>query len=70
MKNVISVTSRALNQLLKIKTEYNSKYIHFGVKSGGCSGFQYVLGGFKRVWVVVNRFWVVFNRWYVFFNCC
>ena len=43
MKNVISVTSRALNQLLKIKTEYNSKYIHFGVKSGGCSGFQYVL---------------------------
>ena len=43
MKSVINVTSKALRQLSKIKTEYNTRYIFFGVKSGGCSGFQYVL---------------------------
>lgn len=42
-KNLINITSNAIKQLVRIKQNQPSKYIAFGVKSGGCSGFQYTL---------------------------
>ena len=41
MKNVISVTSKALVQIKKILIDNNSKAITFGIKSGGCNGYEY-----------------------------
>ena len=41
MKNVISVTSKALFQIKKIIIDNNSKAVTFGAKSGGCNGFSY-----------------------------
>lgn len=40
MKNVISVTQKAFNQLQKINTD---KYITFFIEGGGCNGFKYCL---------------------------
>lgn len=42
-RNIISVTPSAVKKLLEISQKYNVLYINFTVKSGGCSGFQYVL---------------------------
>ena len=42
-RSIISVTPNAVKKLLEIKEKYQVSYINFTVKSGGCSGFQYVL---------------------------
>ena len=41
--SIISISKFALNALKKIQTNYGTKYISFGIKSGGCSGFEYYL---------------------------
>jgi iron-sulfur cluster assembly protein len=43
LKSIISVTPSAAIKLLDIQKKYQAKYINFTIKSGGCSGFQYVL---------------------------
>lgn len=43
LKNLINITPVAKENLISILKKYNSTYIKFGLKSGGCSGFQYVL---------------------------
>lgn len=43
LKSIISVSPSAAIKLLDIKKKYQAKYINFTIKSGGCSGFQYVL---------------------------
>lgn len=39
----IKVTEKALFQLKNIHKNHNTKYILFGIKSGGCNGFDYFL---------------------------
>jgi iron-sulfur cluster assembly accessory protein len=41
--SIISISKLALNVLNMINTKYGMKYISFGIKSGGCSGFEYYL---------------------------
>ncbi len=41
--SVIKITSRVSKMLKEIYKTSNKKYIKFGIKSGGCSGFQYYL---------------------------
>ena len=43
IRNLIQITPVAKEHLVSILEKYNSSYIRFGLKSGGCSGFQYVL---------------------------
>jgi iron-sulfur cluster assembly protein len=43
IKNILRITPQAHNMLKQIQFQHNQKYIEFGIKSGGCSGFQYVL---------------------------
>ena len=43
LRNIISVTPSAVKKMLGITKKYEVPYINFTVKSGGCSGFQYVL---------------------------
>lgn len=43
IRNLIQITPVAKEHLVNILEKYNSSYIRFGLKSGGCSGFQYVL---------------------------
>lgn len=46
-KSPISISPTAVEQLLRIRNEQNisSEYVlRIGVKGGGCSGFQYILG--------------------------
>ena len=43
LRSIISVTPRAVKKLLAVTQKYHVPYINFTVKSGGCSGFQYVL---------------------------
>tara|TARA_Y100000389_G_C16968336_1_gene274449 strand:- start:105 stop:440 length:336 start_codon:yes stop_codon:yes gene_type:complete len=43
LKQIITITPQALRQLANIQKEYQKKYIAFGIKSGGCSGFKYYL---------------------------
>ena len=43
LRSIISVTPSAVKKLLAISEKYQVPYINFTVKSGGCSGFQYVL---------------------------
>ena len=40
---VISITKKALPKLKNIMKNHNVKRIRFGVKGGGCNGFEYVL---------------------------
>ena len=40
---VISITSKALPKLKNIIKTHNVKSLLFGVKGGGCNGFEYVL---------------------------
>ena len=40
LSKLITITPTALKELKKIN---NKKYIKYGIKSGGCSGFQYIL---------------------------
>ena len=40
---LLKITEKALSQLKNIKKNYNTKYILFGIKSGGCNGFDYYL---------------------------
>ena len=42
-KQLISITKSAFPKLLEIQKKFQSPYLTFGIKSGGCSGFQYVL---------------------------
>ena len=42
-RNLITVTKEALKQLKRIQVEHKAKSILFGVSSGGCSGFEYLL---------------------------
>ena len=37
----LNITSNAKDYLSNMINSYNSKYVHFSVLSGGCSGFQY-----------------------------
>ena len=41
--NMISITHAAKKILIQSWKQSGSKYIEFGVKSGGCSGFKYYL---------------------------
>ena len=41
--SLIKVTRRALKQLKQILNDHNAKSIFFGLKSGGCSGFEYLI---------------------------
>ena len=41
--SIIKVTSLAINHFKSILKERNAKYILFGLKSGGCSGFEYIV---------------------------
>ena len=41
--SMIKVSSMALKHLKRILKEHNAKYIFFGLKSGGCSGFEYII---------------------------
>ena len=43
LRNIISVSPSAVKKLLAVAQKYQAPYINFTVKSGGCSGFQYVL---------------------------
>ncbi len=43
MRQLISVTKNAFSRLIQIQKKHQVKYISFGVRSGGCSGFQYQL---------------------------
>ena len=40
---LLKISQNALNQLKNIHKTYNKKYIFFGIKSGGCNGFDYIL---------------------------
>jgi len=40
---MIRITKSAHQTLRSINNTYQKKYIAFGMKSGGCSGFQYIL---------------------------
>ena len=40
---MIRITNSAHKILRNINNTYQKKYILFGMKSGGCSGFQYIL---------------------------
>ncbi len=40
---IINISKFALSALKKIQMDYGKKYISFGIKSGGCSGFEYYL---------------------------
>ena len=42
-KSIIKFTKSAITKLYLINKQYNTKYINIGVKSGGCSGFQYYI---------------------------
>ena len=42
-KNVINITSTALNRLSDIMKKTNSHAIKLSLKSGGCNGFEYKL---------------------------
>jgi len=41
--SIIKVSSTAIRHLKHILKEHNAKYIFFGLKSGGCSGFEYII---------------------------
>ena len=41
--SLIKVTTRALHQLKNILNEHNATYIYFGLKSGGCNVFEYII---------------------------
>ena len=41
--NIIKVTKNAHKILSQINKNYNKEFISFGIKNGGCSGFQYVI---------------------------
>ena len=43
LRQIITVTPAAVKKLRNVVQKHKSKYINFTVKSGGCSGFQYVL---------------------------
>ena len=40
---IIKITSTAIRHLKRVLRENNAKYIYFGLKSGGCSGFEYII---------------------------
>ena len=41
--SIIKVATPALRYLTSILKDNNAKYILFGLKSGGCSGFEYII---------------------------
>ena len=41
--SLIRITKNAHKMLVEINKQYKKDYISFGIKSGGCSGFQYIL---------------------------
>lgn len=41
--SIIRITKNAHKMLMEINKQYKKEYIEFGIKSGGCSGFQYIL---------------------------
>ena len=41
--SIVKVSTTAIKHLKRILKENNSKYIFFGLKSGGCSGFEYII---------------------------
>lgn len=43
MNNIIKITPNALKVLKDIYIKSNNQYLSFGIKSGGCSGFQYLI---------------------------
>lgn len=47
--NIIKVTNNAHKILKKIYLENNKSFISFGIKSGGCGGFQYILNPCNKI---------------------
>lgn len=43
MNSIVKITPNALKVLKDIYIKSNHQYLSFGVKSGGCSGFQYLI---------------------------
>ena len=41
--SIINITKSAIKHLSKLNSIHKTKYIAFGIKSGGCSGFEYIL---------------------------
>ena len=41
MKEILSVTNRAIQKLKQIAKTYDTKTIFIGVKNSGCNGFEY-----------------------------
>ena len=41
--SAISAAKNAIKHLSKLNKIHKTKYISFGIKSGGCSGFEYIL---------------------------
>ena len=40
---LVKASSMAVRHFKRILKEHNAKYIFFGLKSGGCSGFEYII---------------------------
>mgnify|MGYP001173631119 FL=1 len=43
MNSIVKITPNALKVLKDIYVKSNHQYLSFGIKSGGCSGFQYLI---------------------------
>ena len=48
-KNIINISSIALNKLKTIITENNMKAVRFSLKTGGCNGFEYKLEPIQKL---------------------
>jgi iron-sulfur cluster assembly accessory protein len=43
IKDLIKITPSAIKKINEINKLYNKEYLKIGIKSGGCSGFQYFI---------------------------
>ena len=48
-KNIINISSIALNKLKTIITENNMKAVRLSLKTGGCNGFEYKLEPIQKL---------------------
>lgn len=49
MKEIITITSRALTKLKQIGKNYDTKTIFIGLKNSGCNGFEYEIQPTKEI---------------------
>lgn len=59
-KNIINISSIALNKLKTIITENNMKAVRLSLKTGGCNGFEYKLEPIQKLDKNDEHF---FKRW-------